>query len=226
MLPPEVPTVISMSTTVETLGDSERFSPYDPGRDVSEVFDMREYVPGDDIRTIHWKLSSKTDKTVVREFSKPLNYSVTILADFLAAPPEAVETCAVCVANVSKGLLDNGIMHTLIFYDAGSDELCRFHVEDYDGYELAAVRMISSCLNEKYPSTLKRYNLFENSEKNMNAQVLCFSTVADEAEFAAVMSEQPARLFVFSEKRDLSGYANVKYMPVKLSALQTVHIAD
>ena len=39
------------------------------GNDPSEIFDIREYVPGDDIRSIHWKLSSKTDTLILKEAS-------------------------------------------------------------------------------------------------------------------------------------------------------------
>ena len=38
-----------------------------PGGGFSEDYDMREYLPGDQIRSIHWKLSAKTDQLVVRE---------------------------------------------------------------------------------------------------------------------------------------------------------------
>ena len=33
---------------------------------------MREYVPGDSIKAIHWKLSQKTGKTIVREMGLPI----------------------------------------------------------------------------------------------------------------------------------------------------------
>lgn len=51
------------------------------GSDPSETFDTREYVPGDDIRTIHWKLSSKTETFIVRESSEPSHYDVILLPD-------------------------------------------------------------------------------------------------------------------------------------------------
>ncbi len=51
------------------------------GSDPSEMFDTREYVPGDDIRTIHWKLSSKTETFIVRESSEPSHYDVVLLPD-------------------------------------------------------------------------------------------------------------------------------------------------
>ncbi len=51
------------------------------GSDPSETFDTREYVPGDDIRTIHWKLSSKTEDFIVRESSEPSHYDVVLLPD-------------------------------------------------------------------------------------------------------------------------------------------------
>ena len=52
------------------------------GNDPSEMFDIREYVPGDDIRSIHWKLSSKTDELIMRQASEPSHYDVAILPDF------------------------------------------------------------------------------------------------------------------------------------------------
>ncbi|MDO5385510.1 MAG: DUF58 domain-containing protein, partial [Rikenellaceae bacterium] len=50
------------------------------GNDVDEVFDVREYVPGDSMASIHWKLSSKFDEMMAREFSRPADYDVALLA--------------------------------------------------------------------------------------------------------------------------------------------------
>lgn len=52
------------------------------GNDPSEMFDIREYVPGDDIRSIHWKLSCKTENLIMRQASEPSHYDVAILPDF------------------------------------------------------------------------------------------------------------------------------------------------
>ena len=51
------------------------------GNDPSEMFDIREYVPGDDIRSVHWKLSSKTENLILREASDPSHYNMVILPD-------------------------------------------------------------------------------------------------------------------------------------------------
>lgn len=52
------------------------------GSDHSEMFDLKNYAPGDDVRSIHWKLSSKTDELIIRESSNPSHYSVVILPDY------------------------------------------------------------------------------------------------------------------------------------------------
>lgn len=51
------------------------------GNDPSEMYDIREYVPGDDIRSIHWKLSCKTDQLILRQASEPSHYDVVVLLD-------------------------------------------------------------------------------------------------------------------------------------------------
>lgn len=59
----------------------DEYSTQRPGYDVSEVFGMRDYMPGDSLRSIHWKLSNKTDNLLVREFGLPLNQKILILVE-------------------------------------------------------------------------------------------------------------------------------------------------
>lgn len=61
--------------------DGEQYDLGRKGHDVSEVFELREYQPGDDIRSIHWKLSSKLDTMIIREGSDSSHYDVVILFD-------------------------------------------------------------------------------------------------------------------------------------------------
>lgn len=46
-----------------------------------EFKEHRSYVPGDDIRTIDWKLFGKTDKLFIREYEEETNLRCTILLD-------------------------------------------------------------------------------------------------------------------------------------------------
>ena len=80
------------------------------GSDASEMFDIRDYVPGDDIRTIHWKLSGKTDELIVRQASDPPHYNIALLPDFgrshLAGPKAQQElNAAVAIASSIAGQL-------------------------------------------------------------------------------------------------------------------------
>lgn len=51
------------------------------GRDVGEVYDLREYQPGDSMRTIHWKMSAKLDELITKESGDTLHTESFILLD-------------------------------------------------------------------------------------------------------------------------------------------------
>ena len=63
------------------IDDSESYSPDKKGSDYSETFQLREYVPGDSIKQIHWKLSEKLDKLIIREASLPVQRSTLVFWD-------------------------------------------------------------------------------------------------------------------------------------------------
>ena len=91
--------------------ESDIFSTQKPGMDVSETFAIREYQPGDPIRSIHWKLTEKMDKTMVREFGLPVAGSVFL---FLATPEGTVaptdwDITAEMLYSASLAFLESGI---------------------------------------------------------------------------------------------------------------------
>lgn len=87
------------------------------GKDLSEVFDLRDYHPGDDVRAIHWKLSGKMDKTLIREASDTFRCDTYVLLDAgrretgVLYPTPQLSAAVSAAVSVSQGLLDLGISH-------------------------------------------------------------------------------------------------------------------
>ncbi len=76
----------TMTTLIEDrhswgLLDGDQTDTRKKGNDAAEVFDIREYQNGDDIRSIHWKLSSKVDKILVREAGYSSHFDTMVLFD-------------------------------------------------------------------------------------------------------------------------------------------------
>lgn len=58
------------------------------GAERSEIGNIRDYRNGDALKSIHWKLSSKTDDLQVKEYNTNTARSVYVLVDFARAPEE------------------------------------------------------------------------------------------------------------------------------------------
>lgn len=51
------------------------------GYDTSEVSDIREYIPGDKLQDIHWKLSAKKDMLIIKEHTNLSSYQLIFYID-------------------------------------------------------------------------------------------------------------------------------------------------
>ncbi len=155
--PPDIPSEIIMAEALETTGESIRYSEQEKGSDISELFDVREYAPGDDIRAIHWKLTAKQETPILREFSQPLNYSVVLLVELAEASPKALQACVTYASSISKGLLEAGVLHTIAWFDRGVEEFCDFNITNSEEQQLAELRLASSCYHEMEHASLSRF---------------------------------------------------------------------
>ena len=100
------------------------------GNDLSEIYDIREYVPGDDIRSIHWKLSSKTENLILREASDPSHYNVVLLPDFgqdfmKEEQSENVINAAVAVgASIGQRLIEKRVAFCMALPSVSGLQIC------------------------------------------------------------------------------------------------------
>ena len=54
---------------------------------MSEIYDLKTYYPGDDIRHVHWKLSAKTGEVLLKEGSHNSSFETVLSALFQAVGP-------------------------------------------------------------------------------------------------------------------------------------------
>ena len=85
--------------------ESDRSADSHRGNDPGEVRAIREYVPGDPVRNIHWKLSEKADKLLVKELGNPITDQFLVILDTaheVSQIPAALETVASVFASLAE----------------------------------------------------------------------------------------------------------------------------
>lgn len=74
-------TEITLSQSNVSVPESSVYAAGKTGDDPSETVALREYIPGDMIKKIHWKMSGKLGKVMVREFGFPVIEQVMVLLE-------------------------------------------------------------------------------------------------------------------------------------------------
>lgn len=128
---------ISLNSHDMAIPDSDIYASASPGSDPGEIFSVREYVPGDAIRRIHWKLSEKMDRTMVREFGLPVVNEIALLLE-TAGAQTADETDAITeiFASISAALIGADIRHHVFWRDGQTNELRDYNITAGDDFAL------------------------------------------------------------------------------------------
>lgn len=87
-----------------------------PWQGISDSFTVREYVPGDPVRMVHWKLSEKMDTMMIREEEYAGSGQLLLAADLSAAEDgKGVSDMTEVLFSLSHALLENGIPHGVLW---------------------------------------------------------------------------------------------------------------
>ena len=127
VFPQLFPMRVSFADGEAVSAQGEQWSSTRPGFDPSETFAIREYAPGDPIRQIHWKLSSKTDTLMLRELGLPVAEETLLLLDGAAADGQtdaaAMDAAVTALLSLSHALAAEGTVHSVCWRAAPSGAL-------------------------------------------------------------------------------------------------------
>ena len=117
-----------------------------PGED----YDLRDYRPGDPLRSVHWKLSSKWDQLIVKERAEAVTPLPLLTLDRFGTPGE-LDALLDRAAGMSRALLDAQQPHALLWLD-GAGEPQLHPVADEGEYHRMLTALLSGPAGERGPA--------------------------------------------------------------------------
>lgn len=182
VLPRLLPAAVSVVSNFRYfLGDSDIFADDRGGDDVSQIFEIRGYRPGDKMQKIHWKLSARSDEMMVREYSDPIGYAVVIFVNLYNDGKYDAwrhDAALEAAASLSWTLIQLEYSHVVAWIGTNG-HISRFKLADMgDIYEMTAElikaaphtfdRTAAQLYNEKYGAA--SYHTF--IEVNMKPEII------------------------------------------------------
>lgn len=164
--------------------DSDKFSAVKPGDDPSEIFSIHEYQEGDKLSKVHWKLTAKEDKLMVKDYSLPLADSFLIITDTYIPKIESGSAAAVydtlikLTASVSRLFLENQIRHRVAAYSENEQAISEESVTDEDTYISACTKLLMSGSCSK-PSLAALSLIHEDENRQRYGHIILISSVLD-----------------------------------------------
>ena len=125
------------------------------GGGFSEIHDLREYRPGDSLRDIHWKLSAKTDKLVVREAQEPDRRNVLLTLDLCGDRARNDRVLGILLW-VSRWLLEHEAAHFVCWLSPEELEPVTMPVSDEAELALLMDALLDTSLRKDMPSIAGR----------------------------------------------------------------------
>lgn len=131
---PDSTTQVSYHPELYGEGFDEYETSIQRGNISSNVTDIREYQPGDRLQKVHWKLSAKIDKLMVKENEATSSHQFFVLLELYrdVSSPRLLDTAIEYAYSLSKELLAAQENFFFGFYSAGAGDFvtCPVRTED------------------------------------------------------------------------------------------------
>ena len=182
----------SAGGSVLEMGSKERYN-----ITAGEVGSIRNYNPGDSLRNIHWKLTSKMDDIMVKEEDTLYKdiFVFFLIFSYKKGNASALPSHRYCIRNflfhkkskhgrenmlyesflqtmasLSNSLIKNGGQHYISWYDSTEENIVRYKINEYEDISGVMETLAKSFLAaEKVTADVDIYSLLQLYEKQYDA---------------------------------------------------------
>lgn len=191
---PELFTCDVLPSMVSSISDDSAVS--QRGDDRTETFQLREYQSGDDIRQIHWKLSSKLDNLILREPSQNVSRSLLVFWDKrYDALPEKMDAMAEVTASICRSLCDSGTAF----------DLCWAEKEELELRQITALEVLLSSIPALV--TQKGFLSCPDPDTQSYGRVICITTRIPET------TDKDKYVYLICSEKEMGGEKEIVFSP-------------
>ncbi|MDR1291876.1 MAG: DUF58 domain-containing protein [Clostridiales Family XIII bacterium] len=165
------------------------------GDDPSELFDIREYEHGDRVTRIHWKMSERIGRLMVKEFGRVLAGDALVMFDLNGGADEA-DAVLTALASVSTSLARAGIAHDVEWYAVRGNAFHRDHIAQGADRDKVMASILSGGGLMAEPFVLK--NKLRSTGRNSYSRVIYLCSRA------GMSDDDPAALIAKMAAADMS----------------------
>lgn len=164
VLPSRIPLGISLNELDGSADEEEEVELAKKGDDPSEIFDFREYQPGDRLNAIHWKLTAKESEFIVKEFGAVTGEQFSVYVDNNYKDNRCKDALFDLLYSLCKELCDEKIFFSLYWWNPATDSLERRRIMTFDEsvttiLELLYLKSAEAVMNRAVLSEFSRSRL-------------------------------------------------------------------
>lgn len=171
VLYPHVNHGIEIDPNIYVCGSDDSEETHKKGNDFSDISDVREYIPGDSLKDIHWKLSVKKEALMVKEHVTMSSKQIAILIELFEDGSYVIDSIMKLSYSVCYNLASSNMPFTIYWWSENSKQIKEkiiLNVED-----------VNICFRElfyekTYKEVDKAYYEFSNIE-NYIESIICIT---------------------------------------------------
>jgi hypothetical protein len=212
----------------EVAAESQYFSTSKSGDDPSEVFAIREYKEGDKLQRVHWKLSTKYDELMVKEFSLPLVSDGIIFIELFSNMKnlKVLDSIIETTISISYNLLANNLFHYIAWYDNEKHEFYKIKIDSEEEL-FSTIHLIMS--TKPYSDKLYTLTYFNSLNENMHYSASFYITPEISQNInteIARLSQGLTVLFINDNNLELDKINSITQMDIEVYIINTDSIKE
>lgn len=115
--------------------------------DNTEVVDLREYIPGDNLNHIHWNLSLRTDKLIVRQYGEFVDVQNVIIVDLTKQEEghfrDMLDRIYMAVYSIGNLYIENEMQTVMIVWNEERKCAEHFEFDNEEGLTEAMIQLMN-----------------------------------------------------------------------------------